>query len=70
VLERDDIFQFGLDTLEGCWHAYNVTPTGISPECISLSLSPSLSLPPSPFLSLFMAPRLSQTDFSVEMEES
>jgi hypothetical protein len=64
VLERDDIFQFGLDTLEGCWHAYNVTPMGISPECISPS--PSLSLP----LPLSLAPRLSKPDFSVEMEES
>ena len=32
ALERDDIFQFGLDILEGCWHTYNVTPTGIGPE--------------------------------------
>lgn len=32
AVNRDDIFQFGLDLLEGCWHAYNVTPTGISPE--------------------------------------
>ena len=32
ALKRDDIFQFGLDILEGCWHSYNVTPTGISPE--------------------------------------
>ena len=32
ALQRDDIFQFGLDLLEGCWHAYNVTPTGISAE--------------------------------------
>jgi hypothetical protein len=36
VLERDDIFEFGLQTMEGCWHAYNVTPTGISPESIAL----------------------------------
>lgn len=32
VLKRDDIFQFGLDVLEGCWHSYNATPTGISAE--------------------------------------
>jgi len=32
ALDRKDIFQFGLDILEGCWHAYNVTPTGICPE--------------------------------------
>jgi len=32
ALNRDDIFQFGLDVLEGCWHAYNATPTGIAPE--------------------------------------
>lgn len=32
ALNREDIFQFGLDILEGCWHAYDVTPTGISPE--------------------------------------
>ena|SRR5579871_2769202 len=32
ALGREDIFQFGLDLLEGCWHTYTVTPTGISPE--------------------------------------
>ena len=35
ALGRDDIFQFGLDVLEACWHAYNATPTGIAPESIS-----------------------------------
>src|SRR5438046_5375020 len=37
ALKRDDIFQFGLDILEGCWHSYNVTPTGISPERTSMN---------------------------------
>lgn len=32
ALNREDIFQFGLDVLEGCWHTYKVTPNGISPE--------------------------------------
>ena len=32
ALNRKDIFEFGIDILEGCWHSYNVTPTGISPE--------------------------------------
>lgn len=32
ALSRPDIFQFGLDVLEGCWHAYNVTATGVGPE--------------------------------------
>jgi len=32
ALNRSDIFEFGLELLEGCWHMYNVTPTGISPE--------------------------------------
>ena len=37
VLKRNDIFQFGLDILEGCWHSYNVTPTGISAERTSIT---------------------------------
>jgi mannosyl-oligosaccharide alpha-1,2-mannosidase len=32
VLKRDDIFQFGLDVLEGCWYSSNVTSVGIGPE--------------------------------------
>jgi hypothetical protein len=32
VLNRNDIFQLGLDILEGCWHTYNVTPVGVGPE--------------------------------------
>lgn len=32
ALRRNDIFQFGLDILEGCWNSYNATPTGVSPE--------------------------------------
>ena len=32
ALNRDDIFQFGLNTVAGCHHAYNVTPAGIAPE--------------------------------------
>lgn len=32
MLKREDIFRFGLDLMEGCWHSYNATPTGISPE--------------------------------------
>jgi len=39
ALGRDDIFQFGLEVLEGCWHAYSVSPTGISPERISFTIS-------------------------------
>jgi len=32
VLGRQDIFEYGLEVLEGCWHAYNATPAGIAPE--------------------------------------
>jgi mannosyl-oligosaccharide alpha-1,2-mannosidase len=35
ALGRGDIFQFGLEIMEGCWHAYNTTPSGISPERIA-----------------------------------
>jgi mannosyl-oligosaccharide alpha-1,2-mannosidase len=38
ALERSDIFEFGLDILEGCWHTYNATPTGIGPEGTTLIL--------------------------------
>ena len=34
ALNRPDIFQFGLDIMDGCWHAYNATPTGIAPESV------------------------------------
>jgi len=32
VLGRQDIFDYGLEVLEGCWHGYNATPAGIAPE--------------------------------------
>jgi mannosyl-oligosaccharide alpha-1,2-mannosidase len=32
ALNREDIFTYGLDILEGCWRAYNATPAGIAPE--------------------------------------
>jgi hypothetical protein len=37
ALGREDIFQFGLDLMEGCWHAYNATPSGIAPERVALT---------------------------------
>ena len=49
ALNRSDIFQFGLDLLEGCWHLYNVSPTGISPE----GLNPLQMPPPIPSESLY-----------------
>jgi len=43
ALNRSDIFDFGLELLEGCWHMYNATPTGISPEgTIPFPLKPVL----------------------------
>ena len=51
ALNRTDIFDFGLELLEGCWHMYNSTPTGISPE----------GHPPSPPLQpLFIPPSVDQ----------
>jgi hypothetical protein len=34
ALGRADVFTYGLEILEGCWRAYNATPTGIAPEGI------------------------------------
>jgi len=36
AIGRNDIFKFGLDILEGCWHSYDASPTGIAPERATL----------------------------------
>jgi len=44
ALNRSDIFDFGLQLLEGCWHMYNSTPTGISPEGFPLPRSSEIDM--------------------------
>jgi hypothetical protein len=47
ALGREDIFTYGLEILEGCWRAYNATPTGIAPEgikCLGLTSHSSVAM--------------------------
>ena len=36
-MQNETIVDFGLRLLEGCWHVYAVSPSGIGPESISPS---------------------------------
>jgi len=35
VLQNETVVEFGLRLLEGCWHVYAVSPSGIGPESTS-----------------------------------